>query len=162
MKHLRRYNESNSEGLTEEDIQDFCEINLAYLLDDGLRVLVGSPAGSAYPTYWGSELAEPFLLSSEYKVTLSFRRVINKKWIEIKDQIIPFLTHLRNVYNLAVEVGSMRVPTNIRIEMIGPNCTYPDWFNIEDIISDKIVPTGRLNDDYKVLTIQFKIEGKKE
>ena len=158
MKHLRGFsamhslleqsNES-SEGLTEEQIVDFCEINLAYLMDDGLRVLV-------------SELAEPFLLSSEYKVTLSFRRVINKKWIEIKDQIIPFLTHLRNAYNLAIEVGSMRVPTNIRIEMIGPNCTYPDWFNIEDIISDKIVPTGRLNDDYKVLTIQFKIEGKKE
>ena len=149
MRYIKSYNESNSAGLTEQDIQDFCEMNLAYLMDDGLRVLV-------------SELAEPFLLSSEYKVTLSFRRVINKKWIEIKDQIIPFLTHLRNAYNLAIEVGSMRVPTNIRIEMIGPNCTYPDWFNIEDIISDKIVPTGRLNDDYKVLTIQFKIEGKKE
>lgn len=39
--------------------------------------------------------------------------------------------------------------------------TYPDWFNIEDIISDKIVPVGRLNDDYKVLTIQFKIKGEK-
>ena len=96
MKHLRGFsamqslleqsNES-SEGLTEEQIVDFCEINLAYLMDDGLRVLV-------------SELAEPFLLSSEYKVTLSFRRVINKKWIEIKDQIIPFLTHLRNEYDL--------------------------------------------------------------
>ena len=148
MRYLRKYNEESSD-LTEDQIKDFCEMNLAYLMDDGLRVLV-------------IELVEPFLLSSEYKVTLSFRRVINKKWIEIKDQIIPFLTHLRNAYNLAVEVGSMRVPTNIRIEMIGPNCTYPDWFNIEDIISDKIVPVGRLNDDYKVLTIQFKIKGKKE
>ena len=139
MRYIKSYNESNSEGLTEEQIKDFCEMNLAYLMDDGLRVLV-------------IELAEPFL---EYKVTLSFRRVINKKWIEIKDQIIPFLTHLRNAYN-----GTL-IP-NIRIEMIGPNCTYPDWFNIEDIISDKIVPVGRLNDDYKVLTIQFKIKVKKE
>ena len=93
---------------------------------------------------------------------------MNKKWIDIKDHVIPFLTRLRNEYDLQVEVqssvweiGSMRVPTNISIEMIGSDSTYPDWFNINDIISEKIVPAGRLRDDYRVLSIQFKIKGEK-
>ena len=160
MRYIKRYNEDNSAGLTKEEIQDFCETHLAYLMDDGLKISV-------------SELLRFHPSSSEYKVTLSFRRFydshgMNKKWIDLKDQVIPFLTHLRNEYDLVVEVqssvwkiGSMRVPTNIKIETIGTNSTYPDWFNIEDVISESIVPAGRLRDDYKILSIQFKIRGKK-
>ena len=92
----------------------------------------------------------------DYKVTLSFRLFANKRWGQIKDQVIPFLTHLRNSYDLVAELGE-----NIRIDMIGSVAIYPDWFNINDIISEKIVPAGRLNDDYKISKIQFKIKGKK-
>jgi len=135
MRYLRKYNESNSAGLNELEIKDFCEINLAYLMDDGLRVLV-----------------------EEYdlEVTLSFRLVASKRWGQIKDQVIPFLTHLRNSYNLVAELGE-----NIRIDLIGSVTTYPDWFNINDIISEKIVPASRLVDNYKISKIQFKIKGKK-
>ena len=164
MKYLRKYNESNLEGLTEEEVRDFCEMNLVYLMDDGLKVLVQK-------THFGFGHAAGG--TTYYKVTLSFRRCydsrgMNKKWIDIKDHVIPFLTRLRNEYDLQVEVqssvweiGSMRVPTNISIEMIGSDSTYPDWFNINDIISEKIVPAGRLRDDYRVLSIQFKIKGEK-
>ena len=37
MKHLRRFNESVNK---EEELQDFCETYLAYLLDDGFEVSV--------------------------------------------------------------------------------------------------------------------------
>jgi hypothetical protein len=102
-------------------------------------------------------------------VTLSFRLFVNKRWGQIKDQVIPFLTHLRNEYDLVADLGNMKVDysqkvflkNNIRIEIIGLENTYPDWFNIDDVISEKIVPAGRLQDDYKIYIIQFKIKGKK-
>jgi len=148
MKYIKSYNESSSEGLTEEDIQDFCEINLAYLVDDGLKVLVS-------PDYFDLKVID-------YKVTLSFRLYANKRWGQIKDHVIPFLTHLRNEYELLAEDRGLyqTFVTNIRIDLIGSATTYPDWFNIDDVISEKIVPAGRLQDDYKISTIQFKIKVK--
>ena len=149
MKYIRSYNESNSEGLNELEIKDFCEINLAYLMDDGLKVLVSE---------------EVFDLKViDYKVTLSFRLLANKRWGQIKDQVIPFLTHLRNEYELLAEDRGLyqTFVSNIRIEIIGSITTYPEWFNIDDIISEKIVPAARLGDNYKISAIQFKIKGKK-
>ena len=146
MRYIKKYNESNSEGLTEEVIKDFCEINLAYLMDDGLKVLVS-------PDYFDLKVID-------YKVTLSFRLFANKRWGQIKDHVIQFLTHLRNEYELVTMDRRLVSPT-VRIEIIGLESTYSDWFNIDDVISEEIVPAGRLADDYKISTIQFKIKGKK-
>jgi hypothetical protein len=140
-RNLNSYNESNSEGLTEEQVQDFCEMNLAYLMDDGLKVLVS-------PDYFDLKVID-------YKVTLSFRLLANKRWGQIKDQVIQFLTHLRNEYELLGEFGE-----NIRIDLSYRTNTYPDWFNIDDVISEKIVPASRLVDNYKISKIQFKIKVK--
>ena len=82
MRHLKRFNEDmdNHEQLFKEELQDFCESNLAYLLDEELevRVLFG---------------------------TVGYRLLIelNQKprlWDEIKDHMIPFLTRLSNQYEL--------------------------------------------------------------
>lgn len=91
MRYLRKYNESNSEGLTKQDIQDFCEINLAYLLDDGMKIFVDD-----------HDVEKTNGISM--CVDLSFR-TINKpsggvKWMTIKDHMIPFLTRLKGEYNL--------------------------------------------------------------
>ena len=141
MRYIKSYNESNSEGLTEKDIQDFCETHLAYLMDDGLWVLVSTDY-------------------KDYKVTLSFRLFANKRWGQIKDQVIPFLTHLRNGYDL-VTMDRRLVSPNVRIDIFVLESTYSDWFNMDDIISEQIVPASRLRDDYKILSIQFKIKGDK-
>lgn len=146
MRYIKKYNESNSEGLNEEEVRDFCETHLAYLMDDGLRILVS-------PDYFDLKVID-------YKVTLSFRLFVNKRWGQIKDQVIPFLTHLRNGYDL-VTMDRRLVSPNVRIEIIGLESTYSDWFNIDDIISEQIVPASRLRDDYKIYTIQFKIKGEK-
>ena len=146
MRYIQKYNESNSEGLNEEEVRDFCETHLAYLMDDGLRILVS-------PDYFDLKVID-------YKVTLSFRLFVNKRWGQIKDQVIPFLTHLRNGYDL-VTMDRRLVSPNVRIEIIGLESTYSDWFNMDDIISEQIVPASRLDDDYKIYTIQFKIKGEK-
>ena len=151
MKYIRRYNEGNSEGLNEEEVKDFCETHLAYLMDEGLRVLVSPDSIRTFGII-------------DYKVTLSFRLVTNKKWIDIKDRVIPFLTHLKNEYDLVsiasdrpTRFGSYNLEFNIIPEGYG---SYPEFFNIDQVISEKI-DKHRFNDDYKVLSIQFKIKGEK-
>jgi hypothetical protein len=79
----KRFNES----VNEYDLKDYCETNLAYLMDDGLKVEPDFYNGSEY-----NEL-------DELSVQLSWGGHA-RKWFEIKDHIIPFLHRLRNEYEL--------------------------------------------------------------
>ena len=79
MRYLKKFNE----GVEHEEIKDFCEINLAYLLDEGVDVKV------------------EFYLPGEDEVTIDFHeRTNNIFWNECKDHIIPFLSRLVNKYEL--------------------------------------------------------------
>jgi hypothetical protein len=86
MKYLKRIFEST----TTEELQDFCETNLAYLLDDGdFDVLVRDDVygkkfnGIQYMIHIGkSKLGERF------------------KWIDVKEHIIPFLHVLNREYKI--------------------------------------------------------------
>ena len=94
----------------EEDIKDFCEINLAYLLDEGMAIHVDRfIISSQLNIKLGSARLLPH--TTYFDVGLSFRKFGKDRfengvtssgfryyttWIEVKDQIIPFLTRLRN------------------------------------------------------------------
>jgi hypothetical protein len=82
MKHLKSFNEDITSFNFEEDLQDFCETNLAYLLDEAELQVIESPGG------W-SELHLIRILLNE-----------PKRWNEIKDHMIPFLTRLENKYEI--------------------------------------------------------------
>jgi hypothetical protein len=88
MRYIKKYNESNSEVLDEQEIKDFCEMNLAYLLDDGMRIIVDTLV----------------VLKKTYDkcicVDLSFRAIGGVRWETIKDHVIPFLIRLKSAYNL--------------------------------------------------------------
>lgn len=76
MKHLKPFNEAVGDTFKEE-LQDFCETNLAYLLDEeDTKINVTE-------------------LTSFIEVELTLN---SKKWTEIKDHIIPFVTRLQNNY----------------------------------------------------------------
>lgn len=86
MKHLRKFNES----IDKEELQDFCETYLAYLLDDGFDVGI-----------------EHMYSNKEYKHDYHFVTIKkpgkvsnNFKWEEIKDQFIPFISVLSKQYKL--------------------------------------------------------------
>ena len=143
MKYLKRIFES----LDEYQVKDFCEMNLAYLMDDGLKVLVSPDSVRIFGVI-------------DYKVTLSFRLITDRTWGTLKDQVIPFLTHLRNEYDLIGIATDRVVSPNLEFNIIGEYGPYPDFFHIDDVISDKF-DSHRFNDDYKVLSIQFKIKGEK-
>jgi hypothetical protein len=142
MGYIKKFNEASSDSILRQEVQDFCETHLAYLMDEGLKVSV----------------------IESLKVTLSFRLVVNKTFIELKDHIIPFLTHLRNSYDLVSLGHRPGYSPNIEFTLVGGSegRPYPDWIDVEDVISDKIVPVGRLRDDYKVNAIQFYVVRKKK
>jgi hypothetical protein len=94
MKHIIPFNEAiTGEFLSE--LKDFCEMNLAYLIDDGLRVGVSkhpiSTDNIAYVTIYSSSM------------TCGIR------WNDLTDSMIPFFTRLRRDYNV-VSFDKLPVP----------------------------------------------------
>jgi hypothetical protein len=83
MKHLKSFNEDITSFSFEEDLQEFCEMNLAYLLDEAELQVIESPGG------W-SELHLIRILLNE-----------PKRWNDIKDHMIPFLTRLVSKYEIS-------------------------------------------------------------
>ena len=88
MKHLRRFNES----LNKEELQDFCDTYLAYLLDDGYSIVASEIGFGEYVLVLrnGKRLDNVPVDSPEFLFT----------WDEIKDQFIPFLHMLSKQYTI--------------------------------------------------------------
>lgn len=86
MKHLKRFNE----GVTQEDLQDFCESSLAYLMDESFNVTIrggDDPRARATTGQFGIFLAKN-----------NGREFF--KWDDVKDYYIPFLQLLSNRYDI--------------------------------------------------------------
>lgn len=80
MKYLKRFNESVD---FEERLKDFCETHLAYLLDEGFKVVLTD-------------------LDESYDCEISIKREDQRTftWNEVKDHIVPFIIHLSKKYEL--------------------------------------------------------------
>ena len=83
MKYLKLFNETVENF--KEELQEFCELNLAYLLDDGTEIQI------MFEGY--EDLHQIRILLDEAK-----------PWDDIKDHMIPFLTRLQNKYEITDEV----------------------------------------------------------
>jgi len=83
MKHLRRFNES-----LKEELQDFCETNLAYLLDKGFMVRISKFEGDDY-----------------HQIMIGCGDG-NRLWSEMKDHVLPFLHFLFKDYKLYWDNGA--------------------------------------------------------
>jgi len=83
MKYLKPFNEAVGDTFAQE-LQEFCEMNLAYLIDVELDISIMLVRGG---------------LGLSFKLTL----VLDdnpRLWNDIKDHMIPFLTRLSNQYEL--------------------------------------------------------------
>jgi len=144
MKHLKRFNEDILTDNFKEELQDFCENNLAYLLDEGTEIqVIESPGG------W-SELHLIRILLNE-----------PKRWNEIKDHIIPFLTRLDNKYEInnhpfkeeqssrnskLLQVEDIRLYLSFGDDVYRDNGSYMTG-RVKDLIADNIgSPNARISD----------------
>lgn len=85
MKYLKRIFES-SDLSDVNDLQDFCEMYLAYLIDDGFIVDVSR-------TQFGT-------FKNSFSIVIRSESLVS--WDQIKDKLIPFLEMLKKNYNLGV------------------------------------------------------------
>jgi hypothetical protein len=83
MRYIKPFNEAVGDTFA-QDLKDFCEMNLAYLMDEELDISIMLVRGG---------------LGLSFKLTL----VLDdnpRLWNDIKDHMIPFLTRLSNQYEL--------------------------------------------------------------
>lgn len=77
-----------------DELKEFCEINLAYLMDDDYKVMItrrdSLPIDSSHH--------KKGLIIHFYK--WQFHDEVKFKWNEVEDQFIPFLQRLSNEYTL--------------------------------------------------------------
>ena len=108
MKHLKRYNESLTPDEV-DDLKDFCEVNLAYLLDEDFIVDIDSRFGTTG------------------NVSFNLKRELGFTWNEISDHFIPFLQRLSNKYVIIDRIM-------ISFQGTGTRDTLP----VESLINDNI------------------------
>ena len=115
MKHLKRYNESLTPDEV-DDLKDFCEVNLAYLLDEDFIVDIDSRFGTTG------------------NVSFDLKRESGFTWDEIKDHFIPFLQRLSNKYVIIDRIMISFQGTGIRYNVACAKDTLP----VESLINDNI------------------------
>ena len=124
MKHLKRFNES----IDEYDLKDYCETHLAYLMDEGLEVKIDNE-------FVHNDRADLFVTLYLYQSNGHGRQ-----WLEIKDQIMPFLYRFNNVYEInSLEDGSDKF---IVVQVSQGNYSkelYLSYDELENLPEEKIV-----------------------
>lgn len=154
MKHLvrstlyggkvKRFDESS--GLDEQELQEFCELNLAFLVDEGLKVIVDKDGSTLNTT----------------RIVLSFRAIGGMRWNEIKDHMIPFLIRLKREYDLKIfdwVSSSPEADIVFQISMKWGNDTetYTDYLVSDRVIGDRIGRNWSKDSIYKIKEISFYI-----
>jgi len=87
MKHLKKFNES----LNKEELQDFCDTYLAYLLDEGYSIEVSG--SDEYVLVLRNENRPTNVPMDSPELLFT--------WEEVKDQFIPFLHMLSKQYTIS-------------------------------------------------------------
>ena len=93
MRYLKKYNE----GISSEDLQEFCESSLAYLIDVGFSITIFAHGST---DFWISHLHST-LPKGHFTIWLKKNNGIKQdffKWDDVKDYYIPFIQLLSNRY----------------------------------------------------------------
>jgi hypothetical protein len=132
MKHLKKFNESLQSDEIDE-LKDFCETSLAYLLDEGYNVSVSMRDQVKYPEKQHTIVS--LGLDSKYSEFQTF------DWNDVKDYYIPFLQMLVRRYELLpYTTGDGRW----KIEFHGYVCFNTElgfrYLSLDQVINDSVGP----------------------
>jgi hypothetical protein len=126
MKYLRPFNESLS---FKDELLDFCESNLAYLLDEDTIIIVRK---------------ENFGKKHSTLVRIIFcnsTATVPKSWDEIKDHMIPFLIRLNSKYDIYkfFGEGEIKAFVNYDNKLLAPSTylTQEVYCKLKNLIKDK-------------------------
>lgn len=150
MKHLKRFNEALERDVdgdftaaTLDEIKDYCEINLAYLLDLGMFIEC-------------SDIIDDNTGSHECQVELLFDDIPAST---ILDQVIPFFKRIKNDYQLGTWIAHPKANFFFNSSEGQYFISYEELDNIENYLVDK--PSSQRNIesgfDIKIHNINFYI-----
>jgi hypothetical protein len=133
MNYIKRFNESFS---YQEELQEFCESNLAYLLDEGMKVSIHN-----IESYNWNTAARRYVVSQRLSVVLSFgkgnRNTGGMRWDDIKDYIIPFLIRLKKEYQVLPYQEKNDDELQFKVEITSSRIDYITC-KIDDVIKSNI------------------------
>jgi hypothetical protein len=134
MKHLKRFNES-LEPVEVDELKDFCETSLAYLLDDGYNVSLSIRDQVKYP---GKNHVIVSLGLPEEKYVPGLPYSSKFYWNDVKDYYIPFLQMLVRRYELLPYKGDGYVYFNTDLWFDQSGEIGFDYFSIDEVINDRV------------------------
>lgn len=130
MKHLRRFFEaeySSKVGVDRDELTDFCEMNLAYLLDNGdFRIDIEYFDDLIGQDLVVIKLVKMFEFDTDVRVTTMYQ------WQEVKDYIVPFIVQLNKNYKLNTTWNDNKGSITIRQEQEWRNFSYEKFMRVVD------------------------------
>ncbi len=148
MKHLRKFNEGLSSNEYEE-LKEFCESCLAYLLDEGFELELVDKYGrdSNDPSY---EIDSDYFWIDLYG-PVEDNYGVSYNWDQIKDYYIPFLKLVKARYILVDDERSHKGDkVYFKIQEGQDADTVFKNFTLEEVIDDKITLDSILSVSVKV------------
>lgn len=134
MKYLKKIFES----LDKDELRDFCEMNLAYLLDNpDFEIRISDTDWKKPSRFVSVILCKTYDLGS----TRSERMRTNFEWGEVKDHVIPFITRLHKNYKFDTDGSDNGSVIEIRQRFESREYTYEkfmkrvandDWYYDDD------------------------------
>lgn len=113
----------NGSRAKREELKDFCETYLAYLMDDYIKEL---------------KVGKPTLLQTEKYVCYNVEIYFNKsvQWDQIKDHFLPFLQMVQKEYVFREDnIGKM---CSIAWRIEDSLTTVPKQYTLKELLSDRI------------------------
>ena len=131
MKYLKKFESIdfndifslNGSHTKKEELKDFCETYLAYLMDDCINELI---------------VSRPTLLVTKYvsyNVNIYFNKNIH--WIQIKDYFLPFLQMIQKEYGFREYATGTICSINWRVKK-DDLVTIPKRYTLKELLDDKI------------------------
>ena len=160
-RYLKSFMEANITDEFLSSLQDFCEMNLVYLMDDGLQVSCEKHPVSR------EDMDTTYLSAVTLRYPLApgtFELLVQKDWNDIRDQVIPFFTRLNSEYNVitfdqlpmaqrssSLFKGGVNYPLRVNNSQVQFGCRrrvlvnpalsnggFRKNFTVDDVISDRL------------------------
>ena len=134
MKYLVKFNE---DLVNREELKDFCEMYLAYLVDDNIKISIVQNN-----IHYKSKgiTREPICINIHGFTSYENNQTTYRTWGDIKDHFIPFIQMLDNNYNIAY------IYTDRHRNVDFPNADTTIKFTKDEIIND--VPNDNIQLHY--------------
>jgi hypothetical protein len=120
MKYLKSIFEAAGEKV---ELQEFCEMYLAYLIDDGFEVEVERTSG----------------FKDTLTIVIAPEKGTSTSWNDIKDKLIPFFSMLVKNYNIGADRGTNCHPSWLerKVSFYSAGIEFITSINIDKLIEDQ-------------------------